>query len=270
MSRKSQRQNTSSFSTTLSPEIAASSLSSKVEQLKKILVVVAEDSTREILVKTMSVEGYSVISALDAHTALNLLKGLEFSQDKFLFDLIILDWTLPTVDELEICRWLRHPEKLSLLLILSAQESEAERISSLNAGADDYLPKPFSTQELVARCQALFRRHRFLDHLHKPIVLQFEELSLYPEEHRVLVRGKEVELTPKEFQLLQLFMSHPGQIWSRQQLFEQVWKPNFSGIPKNLDVYIHRLREKLELHPGHPKYIKTVARLGYRFGKSKA
>lgn len=233
--------------------------------MNQVLVVEAEDEIRETLVKVMIAEGHGVIAASDGHATLTLLQSVELSQRKFPFDLIILAGMLPKVNGLELCRWLRHQGNTALILFLSTKGSEAERISALEAGADDCLPKPFSTQELIAHCQALLRRYH-LGCSPEPMVLQFDKLSLYPQEHRVLVRGKEVYLSPKEFRLLELFMSYPGRVWSRQQLFEQLWEPDFAGIPKNVDVHIRRMREKLELQPSRPKYILTVPKIGYRFG----
>lgn len=234
-------------------------------QVNQVFVVEAEEAIRETLVKAIIAEGYGVITASDGHAASTLLQSLELSQEKFPFDLIILALMLPKADELQLCRWLRHQGNLVPILVLTAKGSEADRISVLEAGADDYLSKPFSTQELIAHCRALLRRYH-LCRLPEPMVLQFEELSLYPQEHRVLVRGKQVHLSLKEFRLLELFMSSPGRVWSRQQLFEQLWEPDFTGISKNVDVHIRHLREKLELRPRRPKYITTVPRVGYRFG----
>ncbi len=213
----------------------------------------------------MIAEGHGVVSASNGHTASTLLQSLDLSKEKLLFDLIILSWMLPKVDGQELCRWLSHQASFGPILVLSTKESEVDQISVLEAGADDYLLKPFDTQELIACCRALLRRPH-LGRLPEPIVLQFEELSLYPQEHRVLVRGKEVYLSPKEFGLLKLLMNHPGRVWSRQELFEQLWEPNFAGIPKNVDVHIRRLRQKLELRPGQPKYLTTVPKIGYRLG----
>lgn len=261
----SQENNALPVPTKLYPEITPNALSPKITQVNQVLVVEAENLIREKLVKDLTTEGYEVITASDGHAASTLLQSLKLSQEKFPFDLIVLAWMLPKVDGLELCRWLRHQGNLVPVLVLSVNGSEADRISVLEAGADDCLPKPFITQELIARCRALLRRHH-LDRLPEPMVLQFEEVSLYPQEHRVVVRGKQVNLSLKEFRLLELFMSQPGRAWSRQQLFEQVWGPNFTGGTKTLDVHIRWLREKLELRPGRPKYIITVPRIGYRFG----
>jgi two-component system phosphate regulon response regulator PhoB len=235
------------------------------KQANRVLVVEAEDSIRETLVKVTTSEGYEVIAASDGHVALTLLQSLEFSQEKFFFDLIILAWVLPKVDGLELCRWLRHQGNFVPILVLDTKGSEADSGSVLEVGANAYLSKLFTTQDLIAHCRALLHRDR-LSHLSESKVLRFEEVSLYPHEHRVIIRGKEVHLSGKEFGLLEMFMSYPHKIWSRQELFEQVWGPNFAGRTKTLDVHIRWLREKLELLPEQPKYIKTIPKVGYRFG----
>lgn len=230
-----------------------------------VFIVEAEDPIRETLVKAMTAEGYGVVTASDGYTASTLLQSLALNQEKFPFDLIILSWTLPKANGQQLCYQLRHQGNLVPILVLSAKADDADRISILEAGADNYLLKPFNTQELIALCRALLRRHHSSPSP-KPTVLQFDELSLYPQEHRLLVRGKEVYLSPKEFRLLELFMNHPGRVWSRQQLFEHLWGPDFAVTSTNLDVHLSRLREKLELRPARPKYIRTVPRLGYRLG----
>jgi len=233
--------------------------------MNQVFVVEAEDPIRETLVKAMTVEGHGVVTASDGYTASTLLQSIDLNQEKFPFDLVILSWTLPKANGQQLCHQLRHQGNLVPILVLSAKANDAERISLLEAGVDNFLLKPFNTQELIALCRVLLRRHHFSPSP-KPTVLQFDELSLYLQEHRLLVRGNEVYLSPKEFRLLELFMNHPGRIWSRQQLFEQLWGPDFAGISKNLDVQIRHLREKLELRPARPKYITTVPRIGYRFG----
>ena len=135
----------------------------------------------------------------------------------------------------------------------------------LEVGADDYLTKPFSMRELVARCRALIRRQGFSNVSSVPI-RKFRDLTLYPNECRVEVRGKEANLSPKEYRLLDLFMSYPRRVWSREQLIEQVWGPDFLGDTKTVDVHIRWLREKLEHDPSQPKYLITVRGFGYRLG----
>ena len=149
--------------------------------------------------------------------------------------------------------------------MLSAKGSETDRVLGLEVGADDYLTKPFSMRELVARCRALLRRQR-LSCLPQLPVLQYKDVTLYPQECRVLVRSQEVNLSPKEFRLLELFMSYARRVWSREQLLDQVWGPDFVGDSKTVDVHIRWLREKLEIDPSRPEYVVTVRGFGYRFG----
>jgi two-component system phosphate regulon response regulator PhoB len=172
---------------------------------------------------------------------------------------------LPQINGLDICRFLRHQGNPVPILILSAKGSETDRVLGLEVGADDYLTKPFSMRELIARCRALLRRQR-LGSLPQVPILQFKDVSLYPQECRVKVRGEEANLSPKEFRLLELFMTYPRRVWSREQLLDQVWGTDFVGDSKTVDVHIRWLREKLEKDPSHPEYLVTVRGFGYRFG----
>lgn len=230
-----------------------------------ILVVEDEELIREMLVLALEGEGYEVVTATDGRTALTFLQGAESTVGDFPFDLIILDLMLPQINGLDLCRLLRYQGNPVPILILSAKASETDRVLGLEVGADDYLTKPFSMRELVARCRALLRRQR-LGGLPQAPVLQFKEITLYPQECRVIVRGEEVNLSPKEFRLLDLFMSYPRRVWSREQLIDQVWGPDFVGDSKTVDVHIRWLREKLERDPSQPEYVITVRGFGYRFG----
>lgn len=235
--------------------------------MKQVLVLEAEHLMRETLDIAFKAEGHAVIATSDGCAALNLLQSLDKSQEKFPFDLIICDWKLPSVGKLELCRWLRDRGNLVPILILGATDNETDRICALEAGADDFLAKPFNIQELIVRCKVLLRRHNLTNSLPNSKVLQFEDVLVYPHEHRVLVRGKEAYLSPKLFRLLEVLITKPHQVWSRQELFDQVWGSD-SGIDttKTLDVHIRLLRTKIELSPNRPKYIRTVPRVGYRFG----
>ncbi len=255
----------------LSLDIPKSASSPDLGRTSHILVVEDEDIIREMLVLALEEEGYEVLTAIDGRTALTLLQTAEPNSHQFPFDLIILDLMLPQVNGLDLCRWLRHQGNLVPILIISAKASETDRVLGLEVGADDYVSKPFSMRELVARCRALLRRSAntsFISTggLPQMPVVQFKEITLSPQECRVRVRGKEVNLSPKEYRLLELFMSYPRRVWSREQLIDQVWGQDFIGDSKTVDVHIRWLREKLERDPSHPEYVITVRGFGYRFG----
>jgi two-component system, OmpR family, phosphate regulon response regulator PhoB len=231
----------------------------------RILVVEDEESIRELLVMGLEEEGFDVVAVGDGQTALTKCQAQDPQRQDFPFDLIILDLMLPQVSGLDLCRFLRYQGNHVPILIVSAKTTETDRVLGLEVGADDYISKPFSMRELVARCRALFRRHR-LNAPTEPSVIQFQEITLYPEEYRVVVRGLGVNLSPREFRLLELFMQNPRRVWSREQLLDRVWGMDFIGDRKTVDVHIRWLREKLELDPSQPQYITTVRGFGYRFG----
>jgi len=236
-----------------------------IGQMSRILIVEDEELIREMLVVALEEEGYDITTAADGRSALELFKSFPANSADTPFDLVILDLMLPQVNGLDICRLIRHQGNPVPILILSAKGSETDRVLGLEVGADDYLTKPFSMRELVARCRALLRRQRLTTAPQAPI-LQYKDVMLYPQECRVVVRGKEVNLSPKEFRLLELFMSYTRRVWSREQLLDQIWGADFVGDSKTVDVHIRWLREKLEQDPSHPEYIVTVRGFGYRFG----
>jgi len=246
-------------------ELTNSSPKVEIGQMSRILVVEDENLIREMLVMALEAEGFAIATAADGRTALTLLQSSEPTFGDFPFDLVILDLMLPQINGLDICRLLRHQGNQVPILILSAKGSETDRVLGLEVGADDYLTKPFSMRELVARCRALLRRQR-IGILPQVPILQFKDVTLYPQECRVTVRAQEVNLSPKEFRLLELFMTYPRRVWSREQLLDQVWGADFVGDSKTVDVHIRWLREKLEKDPSHPEYLVTVRGFGYRFG----
>jgi two-component system, OmpR family, phosphate regulon response regulator PhoB len=231
----------------------------------RVLVVEDEESIRELLVMGLEEEGYDVVAVADGQTALAKCQARASQVVDFPFDLIVLDIMLPQINGLDLCRFLRYQGNHVPILIVSAKTTETDRVLGLEVGADDYISKPFSMRELVARCRALLRRHR-LNIVADAPVLQFQDVTLYPEECRVLVRGASVVLSPKEFRLLELFMQHPRRVWAREQLLDRVWGSDFIGDRKTVDVHIRWLREKLETDPSQPQYIITVRGFGYRFG----
>ncbi len=248
----------------ISLEVPQNLTNTKRNETTRVLVVEDEEVIREMVVLALQEEGYEVTTATDGRNALSYLKTSD-PNVKSDFDLMVLDLMLPQVNGLDICRLLRHQNNTIPILILSAKGSETDRVLGLEVGADDYLTKPFSMRELVARCRALIRRQRFTTSTPSPL-LEYGDVTVFIEECRVMVRGEEINLSPKEFRILELFLSYPRRVWSREQLIDHVWGVDFLGDTKTVDVHIRWLREKLEIDPSHPKYVITVRGFGYRFG----
>ena len=249
----------------LSLDNAQNSSRSGLNQINRILLVEDEDLIRDMIMVALEEEGYEVQTVKNGRTALTVLQNKGSSDLEFVPDLIILDLMLPEVNGLDICRLLRYQGNITPILVISAKGSETDRVLGLEVGADDYLTKPFSMRELTARCRALLRRQRYTSQNQTP-VQKYRDINLFPQECRVTVRGQEVNLSPKEFRLLELFMSYPRRVWAREQLIEQVWGADFLGDTKTVDVHIRWLREKLEVDPSQPEYLITVRGFGYRFG----
>jgi two-component system, OmpR family, phosphate regulon response regulator PhoB len=227
-----------------------------------LLLVEDDETIRETIRDALSLEGFSVTACGNGRDALSHLQSHAALHP---FALVVLDLMLPGLGGLEVCRQLRRSGDRTPILVVSARDSEADRVLGLEIGADDYLVKPFGMRELVARCRALLRRARN-DGDSTPTVLSHANLALYPEECRVTRDGMEVNLSPKEYRLLELFMQHPRRVWSRDRLLEQVWGHDYFGDSKTVDVHIRWLREKLEENPSAPRHLITVRGFGYRFG----
>ncbi len=195
--------------------------------------------------------------------------GLERARDGG-HDLIILDLMLPGIDGLEICRQIRSRSDYTPILMLTARTSEFDRVLGLELGADDYLTKPFSILELVARVKALFRRMEALgsqEVLAAQAPIRLADLSIEPDKRSVEVRGEAVQLTAKEFDLLLHFARYPGRVFTRAQLLDQVWGYGHEGYEHTVNSHINRLRSKVEQDPARPRYILTVWGIGYRFSE---
>ncbi|MBD1858868.1 response regulator transcription factor [Leptolyngbya boryana FACHB-1624] len=229
----------------------------------RILVVDDDEAILEALTPTLTQEGYGVVTANNGLQALELMRALKTEESAI--DLLVLDLMLPGISGLDICRMLRQEGNTIPILILSARGSETDIVVGLEVGADDYLTKPFGIRELIARCRALLRRRSHLQPEEQP-TLQHGEITLYLQEYRVTIEGREINLSPKEFSLLELFMNNPRRVYSREQLLEQIWGMSYLGDSKTVDVHIRWLREKIELDPSSPRYIMTVRGFGYRFG----
>ena len=227
-----------------------------------LLVVEDDDTIRETIRDALTLEGFEVTACGNGRDALQSLQRASGSEDPFA--LVVLDLMLPGLGGLDICRQLRKAGDATPILVVSARDTEADRVLGLEVGADDYLIKPFGMRELVARCRALLRRSSSGGSPSKQVV--HGNLCLYPEECRVTRDGLDVNLSPKEYRLLELFMQHPRRVWSRDKLLEQVWGHDYFGDSKTVDVHIRWLREKLEVNPSAPEHLVTVRGFGYRFG----
>lgn len=191
--------------------------------------------------------------------------------EKNVFDLIVLDVMLPNMDGLEICRRIRADKNNTPILMLTAKSEELDKVLGLEVGADDYLTKPFSVREFIARVKAIFRRVEAMQSetatAEKSAHVVFSDLEIDRERRKVLLKGKRLELTAKEFELLLLFATHPGKTYTREQLLELVWGYQFNGYDHTVNSHINRLRSKIEEDMSKPKYILTAWGVGYRFAE---
>jgi two-component system KDP operon response regulator KdpE len=219
-----------------------------------ILVVDDEPQIRRVLRATLSAQGYSVVEARDGQDALENLR-------KERPDLILLDMNMPVADGLEACREIRRSSEVPIIM-LTVRSSEKDKVLALDAGADDYVVKPFGIQELLARVRAVLRRGANDE---KQSVLSSRELSFDFEKRAIIVRGKQVHLTPKEFDVLRELVASDGRPISHRRLLQAAWGPDYGEETESLRVVINQLRKKIEPNPAKPKYIQTEPWVGYRF-----
>ncbi len=224
--------------------------------IQSILVVDDEHTIRDVIRRYLERDGFAVREAADGQTALREI-------EENLPDLIVLDLMLPGVDGLTITRQIRQRHNLPIIM-LTAKGETSDRIYGLDLGADDYLTKPFSPQELVSRIRAVLRRSSESALSEQP-PLEFDGLRIDPATRIVAVRSGEVALTAKEFDLLWFLARHPRQVFTRSQLLDHVWGYEFEGDSSTITVNIRRLREKIERDPSQPRYILTVWGVGYKF-----
>ncbi len=224
---------------------------------QKILVVDDEPHIVELVRYNLEREGFQVSTAYDGHEALQRARTERP-------DLIVLDLMLPYVDGLEVCRILRR-ESTVPILVLTAKDGELDRVMGLETGADDYVTKPFSPRELVARVRAILRRSRPEAAGGTQPRLVAGDLVLDPNTREVFLAGRPVDLTAKEFDLLRLLMAHPNRVFTRDALLEHVWGYDYFGSTRTVDMHISRLRDKIEDDPASPTYIVTVRGVGYKF-----
>jgi len=223
----------------------------------QILIVEDEPSIAEVVDLYMKRAGYQVKLVQDGQAALD-------SMAQQMPDLIVLDLMLPQVDGLEITRWVRDRSDVPIIM-LTARRTESDRIAGLEMGADDYVVKPFSPQELVSRVRAVLRRTRGSVEESSNQPIHFEKLHIDPQTRLVTIRDEEIMLTAKEFDMLMLLARHPRQVFSRDQLLERVWGLSDFIDPGTVTVHVRRLREKIEADPSNPSHILTVWGVGYKF-----
>lgn len=227
---------------------------------RKILLVDDEKTLVKALIFNLEKEGYQVIPAYDGEEALKKMEGENP-------DLLILDLMLPGVDGFEVCRRVRKNYDIPIIM-LTAKGDDIDKILGLELGADDYITKPFNPRELLARVKAILRRSNTQNSSIKNLIkVQDLQIDLY--QHRVRVKDQEIDLTSKEFALLNLMASNPGRVYSREQLLEQIWGYNYYGDARTVDVHIRHLREKIETDPSNPRYILTVWGTGYKFREGR-
>lgn len=231
-----------------------------MDKPKRILIVEDDGDIAELLQLHLRDEGYAISHAADGNQGMTML-------EQGGWDALILDLMLPGVDGLEICRRARTMTRYTPIIITSARSSEVHRVLGLELGADDYLAKPFSMLELVARVKALFRRQEAMSrNLRMDAgVLSFNDLTIDPIAREVHLHQQPVELTPREFDLLYFFARHPGQVFSRLSLLNQVWGYQHEGYEHTVNTHINRLRIKIERNPAEPERILTVWGMGYKF-----
>ncbi len=235
--------------------------------MKKVLVVDDEQSIVTLLQYNLQQSGYEVITAMDGEEG----KNLAISENP---DLIILDLMLPKLDGIDVCKQLRQQKVSTPILMLTAKDEEFDKVLGLELGADDYMTKPFSPREVIARVKAILRRVQV-----QPVMpgqlpedteyIKISSLKIFPEHYEAYFDEELLELTPKEFELLLYLAKHKGRVLTRDQLLSAVWNYDFAGDTRIVDVHISHLREKIEQDSKKPTFIKTIRGLGYKMEEPK-
>lgn len=222
------------------------------------VLLIDDDAKLSELLKTyLENHGYALTTALTAQDGLRALRVREF-------ELVLLDIMLPDGDGLEVCKKIRSVSSIPVVM-LTARGADEDKIIGLELGADDYLAKPFNPRELVARIKAVLRRKGTAGTEENIPPIQYKEFQLNPADQKVIVRGKEVELTSAEFRILKVLAANPGRVFTRERLMELAQGRDFDGIDRSIDVHVSRLRNKIEEDPKNPRWIKTIWGTGYRF-----
>jgi len=229
----------------------------------KVLIVDDDDTVRKVVSTTLKNEGYQVFSTGSGQEGLEVFKREQP-------DLVVLDLMLPDADGYDICFTIRKESNVPIL-ILSAKSEEMDKVVGFRMGVDDYVTKPFSPTELALRIKAILRRFSGIQ-AEKPgqSRIEYGDLEIDLKKREVLIEGRPVNLTTKEFDLLWFLATHPNQVFTREELSNQVWEDYYAGNPGTINVLVCRLRDKIEKNPSHPKYISTVWGVGYKFVAGEA
>ncbi len=241
--------------------------------MKKVLIVDDEQSILTLLAFNLEKEGYQVDTALDG------LEGYEMALAHS-YDFIILDLMLPSMGGMDICKKLRQEKIDAPIMMLTAKDDELEKIIGLELGADDYMTKPFSPREVLARMKAIMRRMSSKSNAEEALknrdgikeedeLIQVGDIRIDPSQYEVIVRGGKIDVTPKEFELLMYMIKRINRILSREQLLDAIWNFDYAGETRIVDVHISHLREKIEVDTKNPAYIRTVRGFGYKFEAPK-
>ena len=225
---------------------------------RTILVVDDEPTLRETVIEALEADGYRAVGAADGRQALEVFRAEQP-------DLVLLDLMLPELSGVEVCRIIRAESAVPIVM-LTAKDSEVDKVVGLELGADDYVTKPFSLRELSARIRALFRRAERADATNRPAALvELGAVQVDIAGHWLLRDGESLPIKPKAFELLVFLLRHPGQVFTRDQLLEHVWGYDYAGETRTVDVHIHWLRSQIEEDPGSPAFLHTVRGVGYVF-----
>lgn len=229
--------------------------------MHRILMIDDDRELVELIQEMAAAQQCDIKSAFDGHSGIAMLE-----QEASNIDLVVLDVMLPDINGFEVLTQIRNISPVPVLM-LTARDSEEDKIEGLSGGADDYLTKPFSLRELFARMHSQVRRYRSLGSSENQKALVFQKLAIFPEERRVEVDSIPVKLTAKEFDMLYFLASHPGQIFTKKQLYNQLNHDEAAFDASNFVAFISKLRKKIEIDSAHPHYIETVRGIGYRFAR---
>ena len=224
--------------------------------MTRVLVVEDEESFSDALTFMLEREGYEVAVAADGNVALEKFEKLGA-------DILLLDLMLPGLPGTEVCRQIRTRSQVPIIM-LTAKDGEVDKVVGLELGADDYVTKPFSSRELLARIRAVLRRNGELEEL-LPVAIEAGPVRMDVDRHVVTVRGEQVSMPLKEFDLLEILVRNSGRVLTRAQIIDRVWGSDYVGDTKTLDVHIKRLRAKVEIDPAHPVHLVTLRGLGYKY-----